>query len=120
MRRVCMGLVLGMVLVSTASGEPQGQRLVEVQVNATGNTAFSLPPEYGQLVSVAVKSEVHHLYFQGADGAVRIVLIGPRGSIQKVRSELQLLTPEVYLIKRGRGNEPLPEPAPSAENKPKR
>ena len=120
MRRVCMGLVLGMVLVSTASGEPQGQRLAEVRVNATDNTTFSIPPAFGRLVSVSTRGEVQYLYFEGEDGAIRMVLIGPRGSMQRARTELQLLSPEVYLIKRGRGNEPLPEPAPSAETTPKR
>jgi len=88
--------------------------------NATDNATFSIPPAFGRLVSVSARGEVQYLYFEGEDGAIRMVLIGPRGAIQRARTELQLLTPEVYLIKRGRENEPLPEPAPSAETTPKR
>lgn len=103
MKRWLPGLALGLVVGAAAHGEPQSaDRLKDVPVTTSNNAAFKLPSDYGRLVSVAVRAEVHHLYFEGEDGTVRIVLIGPRGAIQRARNELQLLTPEVYVIKRGR------------------
>lgn len=106
MRRWVVGIVLGLALASAAHGEPQNaNRLEDVLVTTSNNAAFKLPSEYGRLVSVAVRAEIHHLYFEGPDGTIRIVLVGPRGAIQRARNELQLLTPEVYVIKRGREGE---------------
>ena len=105
MKRWLLGVALGVVLGSTAHGETTVQRLEELRVNATTDQQeFSIPAEYGRLVSVAIRAEVHHLYFEGRDGTVRIVLIGPRGSVQRARSGLQLLSPEVYVIPRGQAS----------------
>lgn len=133
MRRWLVGLACGLALGAAArvtcgatgygapAGARTGERLQEVRVTMTNNTPFELPPEFGHLVGVAERGEVHYLYFEDQNnGAIRMVMIGPRGSVQQARTELQLLTADVYLIKRGRGNEPLPEPAPVAETKPKR
>lgn len=105
MKRWLLGVTLGVVLGSTAYSETPIQRLEEAPVNATTDQyEFALPAEYGRLVSVAIRAEVHHLYFEGRDGTVRIILVGPRGSVQRARSELQLLTPEVYVIPRGQAS----------------
>jgi len=102
MTRWLLGLLLGVVLGSTAHGATPVQRLEEMHVKATTDQQqFSLPAEYGRLVSVAIRAEVHYLYFEGSDGTLHIVLIGPKGSIQRAKSELQLLSPEVYVITRG-------------------
>ncbi|MBI3022065.1 MAG: hypothetical protein HYY90_03675 [Candidatus Omnitrophica bacterium] len=120
MRHWLIGLAVGIAVGSTAYGETPVVRLGETQITMPNNAPFALPPEYGRLVSVAVQSEVQYLYFEGADGAVRIVLVGPRGSIQRARNVLQLLTPEVYLMKRGRDNEPLPRRSTGSTAEPER
>jgi hypothetical protein len=102
MARWLLGLLLGIALGSTAHGDVAHQPLEEMRVRATtANLELALPTEYGRLVAVAVRAEVHHLYFEGPDGTIRIVLIGSKGSVQRARSELQLLTPEVFVVKRG-------------------
>ena len=114
MKRWLWGVGFGVILGSAAHGETTRhgdapiQRLEEMRVHATTDQdEFTLPAAYGRLVSVAIRAEVHHLYFEGTDGTVRIVLIGPRGSIQRARSELQLLSSEVHVITRGEPRERL-------------
>lgn len=104
MPRWVFGVLLGLLIGSTAYGaygELSSTRLEDVRVAAANNAPFEIPREYGRLAGVAVRGEIHHLYFEGADGSIRVVLIGPRGSIQRARNELQLLTPDVFLIPRG-------------------
>ena len=74
--------------------------LPEVGIDAGGGSVLSVPPSYGRLVDVAVSEGVHYLYFEDSTGAIRIVSVGPRGAAQRTRLGFQLLTPEVYQIKR--------------------
>ena len=100
MRRLLMGMVLGVVLSATVYAAVEREALREIAVNTVNDAPFIIPPEYGHLVSVVTKSEVQYLYFEAPDGTVRVMLIGSRGAIQRASSELQLLTPEVYVMKR--------------------
>lgn len=103
MREWTIGLVVGMVLgvaaVGAAQPEPEAV-LRQAAVGAPRGATLAIPPQYGQLVSVAVTSEVHYLYFQDAGGTIRIVLVGAPGAVQRARQGLQLLTNEVYTIER--------------------
>ena len=97
-------VLVGGLLCAAAVQAAERQRLQDVRVTSTTNEPFSIPPVYGHLVSVVVKSEIHYLYFEDNTGTIRIVLLGPRGSAQKARNDFQLLTPEVFLIKRSDGD----------------
>ena len=101
MKRLVIGLALGVLLGSSAHAEVEKVKLEEVAMTSINNEALEIPNEYGRLVNAALRADVHYLYFEAPDGSVRVVLIGPRGAIQRTRNELQLLTPEVLLIKRG-------------------
>jgi hypothetical protein len=102
MRQLALGLVSGLLLASTAhSQEPRIQRLEEAEVGTISGTTFAVPAGYGRLVNVVVDSEVHHLYFEDADGTIRVVLVGNRGAAARARNPLQLLTSTVHVIERG-------------------
>ena len=107
MRRMLLGLVCGIALASTAHGEEPADvtKLNEVAMGTTGRNAFTLPTRYGRLVNVVVSSEVHYLYFEDSAGTIRVVLVGPPGAVSRARSQLELLSPDVLLIKRGTGPE---------------
>ena len=106
MKQLIVGVGVGLLLGSAAMGEEQArvQRLTEVKTMAAGGggAVFQVPPEYGRLADVAVSSDVQYLYFVDDAGAVRVVLMGPRGAVQRSRNPLQLLTNDAYLIERGR------------------
>ena len=104
MRRVAIGLLLGIFLGATAHGEETVGRLklTEETVATVRGTPVKIPEEYGRLINVVVSSEVHYLYFEDGEGNIRVVLVGPRGAVQRSRNPLQLLTSEVQFIKRGR------------------
>ncbi|MBI4596806.1 MAG: hypothetical protein HY737_00200 [Candidatus Omnitrophica bacterium] len=110
MRRWLMGAALGAALSSLVYAATEREKLQEITVNTVNDAPFIIPPEYGRLVSVVAKSEVQYLYFEASDGTVRIMLVGSRGAIQRASSELQLLTPEVYVMKRA---DSIPPPAPT-------
>ena len=103
MRRALIGLLLGMMLGATAHGEEPKEELKlreSALENIRGNP-FKIPASYGRLVSVVASSEVHYLYFEDGEGNIRVLLVGPRGAVQRSRNPLQLLTPEVQFIERG-------------------
>jgi hypothetical protein len=89
-----------------AQGDEQPPDLTEVALETAGHTVFKLPESYGHLVDVVISSEVHYLYFEDGAGTIRVVLIGPRGALPRARTQLQLLSSDVYLIQRGRGLNP--------------
>ena len=103
MRRVLLGVLLGFLLGSTASGEetPPESVLTEVTMGTFGRTAFKVPEEYGRLIQVAVSADIHYLYFEDGAGTIRIVPIGQRGAAQRSRSPVQLLSSSVFVIERG-------------------
>ena len=106
MRRLLIGLAFGMMLGSTGHAEePPAGKLNELTVEPVGHASFKLPERYGRLVNVVISSEVHYLYFEDQAGTIRVVLVGPRGAVPRSRSPLQLLSSDVYLIKRGSGDE---------------
>ncbi len=98
-----MGLVVSGATYSQERGRISEDVLQEVPVDAGGEAPLTVPSAYGRLVNVAIGGEIHYLYFQDDAGAIRMVAIGPRGSnaIQRARQGFQLLTPSVYLMKRG-------------------
>ena len=102
MRYATLWMAFGILFLLTPSAlaEEQKSLFEEIPLAAGGGTTLSIPPEYGELVSVVESSEVHHLYFQDRAGIIRIVLIGPRGAAQRAKHVLQLLSDEVYTIKR--------------------
>lgn len=102
---VAIGTALGWAVSSSARIEEpltgQIQPLSDISVRTAAGASFILPTTYGRLVDVVVSAEMHHLYFEDEQGAIRIVLLGPRGAAQRSRSALQLLSPDVFLVKRG-------------------
>ena len=105
MRRWLLGLAIGMMLGSTGHAEElANSKLSELAVETIGHATLKLPERYGRLVDVVVSSEVHYLYFEDQAGTIRVVLVGPRGAVPRSRSQLQLLSPDVYFIKRGSGD----------------
>ena len=106
MKRVLMGLVLGMLVGATAQGEerPREERLEKLEdavIGTVSGGSFTIPERYGRLVNVVVNSEIHHLYFEDGAGTIRVVLLGPRGAVQRSRNPLQLLSTDAFVIKRG-------------------
>ena len=116
MNRWWLGVIVGLAMGAVAYGdelrvtrvheEPQVTRLSnvlkEIEMKTASGDVFQLPDEYGHLVDVVLSGEVQHLYFEDQAGNIRVVLIGPRGAVQRSRSSLQLLSPDVFLMKRGR------------------
>ena len=104
MKRLLLGLACGIALASAARGEepPVVTKLSEVPLmEPAGRNAFTLPSRYGRLVNVGISAEVHYLYFEDSTGTIRVVRIGPPGAVSRARQQLQLLSPDVTLIKRG-------------------
>ena len=106
MKRVVLGLILGLMAGSTVHGQDEVALLKEVGMETIGSTLFEVPRQYGRLVNVAVSSDIHHLYFQDGAGRIRIVLLGRRGAVQRARAPIQLLTSDVYVIERDLSNAP--------------
>ena len=106
MKRILVGVLLGIMVSATAQGADRQEQLTDLAMETLNKEPFILPASYGRLVAVTVDSEVQHLYFQDEAGAVRIVLIGPRGAASRARSAMELLSQDAYLIKRG----PSPQP----------
>lgn len=101
MRRWWAGLILGVLVGWAAEGAAQlEQPLEEVPIEVAQGAVLSLPPGYGRLVGVAVISEVHHLYFEDAQGTIRLVRVGQKGAVQRARQGLQLLSRDVFVIGR--------------------
>jgi len=106
MKRILVGVLLGIVASSTAQGADRQEQLTDLSMETLDKEPFVLPTSYGRLVAVTVDSEVQHLYFQDDTGAVRIVLVGPRGAASRARSAMELLSQDAYLIKRGPSSQP--------------
>ena len=106
MKRILAGVILGLCIGATAHGEEPKEelKLTESAIENIRGNPFKIPEAYGRLVSVVSNAEIHYLYFEDPQGQVRVVLIGQRGAVQRSRNPLQLLTPEVQLIKRGRND----------------
>ena len=103
MRRVLLGVLLGLVVGATVHGEevPQESVLNEMTMGTFGRTTFKVPESFGRLVQVAVSSDIHYLYFQDDAGTIRIVPVGQRGAGQHSRAPIQLLSTSVFVIERG-------------------
>ena len=111
MKQLLLGMLLGMALVATVSAAvPPREKLRDVAVQMANDSPFVIPPEYGHLVSVVNKGEVHYLYFEAADGTIRVVLVGTRGALQQARTELQLLTTDTYVLPRHLDETPTASP----------
>ncbi len=108
MKRWVLGVVCGVGLASAAQGQEAATQLAEAPMETIGRAAFGVPKGYGRLVSVVESSEIHHLYFEDGQGVIRVVLIGPRGAAARARNALQLLSSDVYVIKRGQGGAEVP------------
>lgn len=109
MKRWVLGVACGLALASAAQGEEPATQLTEAPLETIGRAVFNLPTAYGRLVDVVESSEIHHLYFEDNQGVIRVVLIGPRGAAGRARNALQLLSSDVYVIKRGQaGAEAVP------------
>ena len=114
MKRLLLGLTLGLLLGASAQGaEAPEEKLVlsELTMGTFGRTAFKVPESFGRLVNVVVSSDVHYLYFEDPMGTIRIVPVGQRGAAQRARAQLQLLSENVFVIERGG----LSRPATAAE-----
>ena len=106
MKRWVVGVAMGILLGRCAqAADAPAVKLTDVPIETISSGAFSLPQSYGRLASVVISSEVHYLYFEDGAGTVRVLLVGPRGAAQRSRNALQLLSPDVFLLKRGSGTE---------------
>ena len=94
---VWLGILLGWVPQAAAQA---GEMLDELVIPAAHGEILTVPPTYGRLVTVAVSSEVHHLYFEDKQGTIHIVLVGPKGAVQRARHRFQLLSQNVFTIER--------------------
>ena len=103
MRRWVLGLLLGIIVSSIAEGQDDArqEKLTDLPMETVGRSLFQVPASYGQLVNVVVSSDVHYLYFEDQDGTIRVVTVGLGSASSKARRPLQLLSPDVRLIKRG-------------------
>ena len=102
MRYATLWMAFGILFTLTPSviAEEPKSLFKETSLAAGRGASLTIPPEYGDLISVVESSEVHHLYFQDRTGIIRIVLVGPKGAAQKAKHGLQLLSDRVYTIKR--------------------
>jgi len=100
MRNACLWLVVGMLLFAPGAHADEQNLFEEAPLEAGRGAVLSIPPGYGDLISVVESSEVHHLYFQDRSGVIRMILVGPRGAAQRAKHELQLLSNTVYTIER--------------------
>ena len=103
MRRLVIGLLAGLALSAAAHGEEAEVGTLKLNQNTVQNirgNRFQVPQSYGKLVSVVNDSDIHYLYFEDAQGQIRVVQIGLRGAVQRSRNPLQLLTPDVHVIER--------------------
>lgn len=109
MRHVLIGMLVGFGSATLAYGQmrPDAPELQELLISRGERNGLTIPRAYGRLASVAVTADIHHLYFEDADGVIRIVRIGPGSAGQRGRYETELLTPDVYVVSR--------EPAAGAE-----
>ena len=100
MKRWWLGVLVGMMAGSAAYATGR-QPLEELRVQATtAQEEFAVPGSYGRLAAVAIRAEIQYLYFEDAAGTIRIVALGPKGSVQRARSGLQLLTPDIFVVPR--------------------
>ena len=101
MKRWVLACVVGLSLSAVAHGQEPMTKLGEVPMATAAGHSFRLPDRYGHLVGVAVSGEVHYLYFEDSVGTIRIVLAGPRSAVQRARASLDLLSTDVFIMKRG-------------------
>jgi|SRR6185295_13021254 len=101
MKRVLLGLALGVLLATAAHGEEPAGPLSDLKLETIGGTTFKIPETFGRLVNVVVSSEIHYLYFEDVGGTIRIVQLGPRGAASRARSPLHLLSSSVFTVERG-------------------
>jgi len=80
--------------------EEEAAKLAELPMEALGQGALKIPAAYGRLVTVAVSTDVHYLYFEDASGTIRVVPVGQRAAAQRARAAIQLLAPSAYVIER--------------------
>jgi hypothetical protein len=115
MKRLMLGVMLGLLLGSVAHGEedPLETVLTENPMGTLSRTHFKVPPSYGPLMDVAVSSDVHYLYFQDEFGTIRIVPVGQRAAAQRSRAPIQLLSTDVFVIERGGRSVPAPADEPA-------
>ena len=64
MKRLLAGMVLGITLGSVTLLAAEPERLQETMLAVAGGEPLVISQEYGSLVTVAISSGVHHLYFQ--------------------------------------------------------
>jgi len=81
------------------SEEAFAGELEETPISLRGST-ISIPRSYGRLVDVVENNQIHYLYFEDAEGMIRIVLVGQRGTGVKANQELEMLSSNVYLLPR--------------------
>jgi hypothetical protein len=100
MRRIIAGVLVGIMVGATAQGAGREEPVTDLPMQTLDKQPFLVPASYGRLVAVTVDSEVQYLYFQDEAGAVRIVLVGPRGAASRARAAMELLSQSAHLIKR--------------------
>lgn len=101
MKRIVLGLALGILLASAAHGEEPAGGLADLKIETVGGSTFKIPENFGRLVNVVVSSEIHYLYFEDVGGTIRVVQLGPRGAASRARSPLHLLSSSVFTVERG-------------------
>ena len=107
MKRLIAGVALGVLAVSAAQaqeGQDRDERVTTLEesvIGPVGGGSFAVPLTYGRLVNVVISSDIHYLYFEDGAGTIRVVQIGVRSAASRARSPLQLLSPDILVMKRG-------------------
>jgi len=91
---------LGMLLATTAVIAAE---LEDAPVTFKGS-AITVPKSYGRLVSVVETNQIHYLYFEDDDGAIRVLLVSNKGTNLRASQALEMLSPNAYLIPRSPGS----------------
>ncbi len=85
--------------------EASAANLDEVPLAFKGST-IAVPRSYGRLVDVVESNQIHYLYFEDSEGVIRILLVGSKGTSVRANQQLEILSPDVYIIPRDASSSP--------------
>ena len=103
MRRRGAGLAVRTTLVGAiglmAAVSASATELEEIALMFKGST-ITVPRSYGRLVSVVESNQVHYLYFEDAEGVIRILLVGSKGTSLRAAQQFEVLSNTAYILPR--------------------
>ena len=105
MKQWWVALMLVLVVAAAVRAE-EPVRLSDEPIETIDHKILTVPRDYGRLINIVISNDVHYLYFEDEAGAIRIVLIGPRGVLPRARTPFLLLSPDAKVIKRSAATVP--------------